>query len=184
MAVLPYSSLSTPDCPLQPACSLPQEMKLMSVTKTPMQGKRELLWANVVSPVGYILAVSYPVLALSTGVRAIYQLFFRPDITNYLSALAACLYLLAAIGFAYRRPWSWWLSLISLGFESLMTLVVGVWSIVDPEFIGRTVWRHFGADYGYFPLFQPLLGLVWLLWPLTMEAYGIRRKQGETQGGA
>ena len=158
----------------------------MSATKTPVQSKRELLWANVVSPVGYILAVSYPVLALSTGVRAIYQLFFRPDITDflpvYLSALAACLYFLAAIGFAYRRPWSWWLSIISLGFESLMTLVIGVWSIVDPELIGSTVWRHFGADYGYFPLFQPLLGLVWLLWPLTMEAYGIRRNQGQKQG--
>jgi hypothetical protein len=89
MAVLPYSSLSTPDCPLQPACSLPQEMKLMSVTKTPMQGKRELLWANVVSPVGYILAVSYPVLALSTGVRAIYQLFFRRGVGGFRSSRSA-----------------------------------------------------------------------------------------------
>ena len=42
---------------------------------------------------------------------------------------------------------------------------------------GSTVWRHFGEDYGYFPLFQPLLGLVWLFWPLTMENYGVRRRQ-------
>ena len=57
-----------------------------------------------------------------------------------------------------------------------MTVIVGLWSFLDPDFIGRTVWRHFGEDYGYFPLFQPLLGLVWLFWPLTVAAYGIRRK--------
>jgi hypothetical protein len=136
------------------------------------------LWANVISPIGYILAVTYPLLALSTGVRAIYQLFLKAGVENYLpvylSALAALLYLLATIGFAYRRRWTWWLSVISLGIESCLTLLVGVWSFVDPDLIGRTVWRHFGEDYGFFPLFQPLLGLVWLLWPLTMAAYGVR----------
>lgn len=125
------------------------------------------------------MAVSYPVLALSTGARALYQLFVRTDIVNYLpvvlSAVAATCYLLAAVGFAYRRRWTWWLSALVLGFESLMTLVIGVWSFADPAFIGRTVWRHFGEDYGYFPLFQPLLGLIWLLWPQTLVAYGIRR---------
>jgi hypothetical protein len=143
--------------------------------------RRDALWANLVSPFGYVLAFSYPVLALSTGVRAIYQLFFKEDVANYLpvylSALAAILYTLATIGFAYRRKWTWWLSVGSLGFETLMTLLIGTWSFVNPEVIGRTVWRHFGEDYGYFPLFQPLIGLVWLLWPLTMEAYGIRKKK-------
>jgi len=143
--------------------------------------RREALWANVVSPAGYVLAVSYPILAISTGARAIYQLFFRTDIDYYLpvylSAFAALCYLTATIGFAYRRRWTWWLSVTALGIESFMTLIVGTWSFIDPDFIGRTVWRHFGEDYGYFPLFQPLLGLVWLFWPLTMEAYGIRRKR-------
>ena len=138
------------------------------------------LWANVISPIGYILAVSYPLLALSTGVRAIYQLFLKTGVENYLpvylSALAALLYLLATIGFAYRRRWTWWLSVIALGIESCLTLLVGVWSFVNPDLIGRTVWRHFGEDYGFFPLFQPLLGLVWLLWPLTMAAYGVRTR--------
>ena len=92
--------------------------------------KQNKLWANVISPIGYILAVSYPLLALSTGVRAIYQLFFKGDVDNYLavylSALAALLYLLATIGFVYRRRWTWWLSVGSLGFESLMTLLLSL----------------------------------------------------------
>ena len=142
--------------------------------------KSDHLWATVISPIGYILAVSYPLLALSTGVRAIYQLFLKTGVENYLpvylSATAAVLYLLATIGFAYRRRWTWWLSVIALGVESLLTVLVGVWSFVDPDLIGRTVWRHFGEDYGFFPLFQPLLGLIWLLWPLTMVAYGVRTR--------
>lgn len=140
--------------------------------------KRDQLWANLISPFGYILAVSYPVLALSTGARALYQLFFKAGITNYvpvyLSALAALCYLVATVGFAYRRKWTWWLSVSSLGFETVMILLIGTWSLINPELIGHTVWRHYGEDYGFFPLFQPLIGLVWLLWPLTMEAYGIR----------
>ena len=137
------------------------------------------LWANVASPAGYILAISYPVLALSTGVRALYQLFFKAGVTDYwpptMSGIAALCYLLATIGFAYRRRWAWWLSVGVLGLETLLTLLVGTWSYIDPAQIGSTVWRHFGADYGYFPLFQPILGLLWLFWPVTMRVYGIQR---------
>lgn len=139
------------------------------------------LWDNVAKPAGFILAVSYPVLALSTGVRALYQLFLKEGVTDYLppamSGLAALCYLTATIGFVYRRKWSWWLSVGVLGFETLLTLIVGTWSYIDPALIGSTVWRHFGADYGYFPLFQPLLGLLWLFWPVTMRVYGIRNEK-------
>ena len=138
---------------------------------------RDRQWDSFLSPIGYILAVSYPVLALSTGVRALYQLFIRDDITNYLpvflSSAAALCYLVATVGFAYRRRWTWWLSVAVLGLETILTLIVGVWSFVDPPAIGSTVWRHFGEDYGYFPFFQPLLGLAWLLWPQTLRAYGV-----------
>lgn len=136
-------------------------------------------WAGIASPAGYILAVSYPVLALSTGVRALFQLFFKDGVTAYLpptmSGIAALCYLMATIGFAYRRRWAWWLSVIVLALETTLTLIVGTWSYIDPALIGSTVWRHFGADYGFFPLFQPLLGLLWLFWPVTLRTYGIRQ---------
>ncbi|MCC6628787.1 MAG: hypothetical protein IT340_15455, partial [Chloroflexi bacterium] len=128
----------------------------------------------VISALGFILAISYPVLALSTGVRAGYQLLVRRDLDYtlpaYLSLVAAGCYLLAAIGFAYRRRWAWRLSVVMLAFETVMVLLIGSLSLAQPDLIGRTVWRHFGADYGYFPLVQPLLGLIWLLWPETMRA--------------
>lgn len=127
---------------------------------------------------GTILAFSYPVLAISTGFRAVYQLFLKDEVINQtgplLSAVAALCYLTATVGFAYRRRWAWWLSVLVLGFESLMTLIVGTLSIINPELIGSTVWRWFGIDYGFFPLIQPLLGLAWLFHPETLQSYGIR----------
>ncbi|RIK39137.1 MAG: hypothetical protein DCC55_18995 [Chloroflexi bacterium] len=133
------------------------------------------MWESLVSPAGYILAVSYPVLAISTGFRAGYQLCCKEGVTDYfpplMSAVAALCYLSATIGFAYRRRWTWWLSVLVLGFETAMTLLIGTWSLIDPQTVGHTVWRHFGEDYGYFPLFQPLIGLLWLLWPGTRMLY-------------
>ena len=138
----------------------------------PKSGSTELI-----SVLGYILSVSYPILALSTGVRALFQLFLKEGVVNYLaptlSLVAAICYLTATIGFAYRRQWAWRLSVGVLGFETLLTLLVGSLSLIIPETIGRTVWRHFGADYGYFPLFQPVIGLVWLFWPSIMQQYGL-----------
>jgi hypothetical protein len=126
---------------------------------------------------GVIIGLSYPILAFSTGGRAIYQLLFKEEVTSYLppamSAVAATCYLFAAIGFAYRRRWAWWLSASLLALETLLVLLVGTLSFYYPEVIGRTVWRHFGADYGYFPLVQPLIGLFWLFSPTTLRVYEI-----------
>jgi hypothetical protein len=60
-----------------------------------------------------------------------------------------------------------------------MVLVVGSLSFIYPEIIGRTVWGRFGADYGYFPLFQPLLGLIWLFSLPVLRAYGIMGGKAE-----
>ncbi|MFW5942381.1 MAG: hypothetical protein ACOCXI_11305 [Chloroflexota bacterium] len=138
------------------------------------------------SVVGVILGVSYPVLAISTGARALYQLLLKEGVVNYtgpaLTAVAATLYIIAGVGFAKRERWAWRLSVTALGVETLLTLIVGTLSLIIPETIGGTVWRHFGADYGYFPLVQPLLGLAWLLHPQTLRAYGIRLPWTATDG--
>jgi hypothetical protein len=128
---------------------------------------------------GVILAVSYPVLALSAGARSIYQLFVKEGVANYvpavLSGVAAICFLLASIGFVVRKRWAWRLSVGMLLFELAMVLIVGILSLTIPQTIGRTVWGHFGADYGYFPLIQPLLGLAWLFHRETRQVYGIGR---------
>lgn len=136
---------------------------------------------------GTILAISYPVLALSTGFRAVYQLVLLatgarsgPYLPPVLSAVAGLCYLTATIGFAYRKRWAWQLSVGVLGFETAMTLVVGTLSFIMPDVIGSTVWRAYGADYGFFPLIQPILGLAWLMHPETLRTYGIRRQAKQT----
>lgn len=123
-------------------------------------------FSGFIRAAGVILAVSYPVLALSAGVRAFYQLFMKEGqidtLAAALSGIAAICYLLATFGFIIRKRWAWRLSVGMLAFELAMVLVVGTITVLYPGVIGRTVWGHFGADYGYFPLIQPLLGLAWL----------------------
>ncbi len=152
----------------------------------PKQAAQESGSTELVTVLGYILTVSYPLLALSTGVRALFQLFLKEGVVNYLaptlSLVAALSYLTATIGFAYRTSWAWRLSVNVLFFETALTLLVGTLSLIVPEFIGRTVWRHFGADYGYFPLFQPAIGLAWLFWPSIKQQYGL--SPGPARGGS
>lgn len=130
---------------------------------------RRFFTPTVIRAIGQILAVSYPLLALSAGVRSVYQLFFKPGVTDYfppaLSAVAASLYLVAAVAFIVRKPWAWWTSVMVLVFETAGVLMVGTLSVFLPDVIGRTVWHDFGIDYGFLPLIQPILGLVWLFWP-------------------
>jgi hypothetical protein len=140
--------------------------------------------SGFIQAAGVILAVSYPVLALSAGVRSIYQLFLKQGVTNYLpavlSGIAAICYLLATVGFVVRKRWAWRLSVSMLGFELAMVLVIGTLSLFIPDTIGRTVWGRFGADYGYFPLIQPLLGLAWLFHRETRRVYGIGKLTADT----
>ena len=85
--------------------------------------------SNFVSVAGYVLAISYPVLALSTGVRALYQIFARADISNKLgpglTAVAAALYLVAAVGFVLRKKWAWQMSVGALTIETLGVIASG-----------------------------------------------------------
>ncbi len=159
---------------------------------------------GLIRAAGSILALSYPVLALSTGVRAIYQIAEGdPANAPWLTLVGAVLYTVAAVGF-FKQPrpqpknsqpkrpsqffmarwWralspaqAWRISLTVLVLETIIALVVGILSYASPGLIGRNVWQHFGRDYGYFPLIQPLLGLAWLLHPETLRAYGVRRQK-------
>ena len=151
--------------------SSPEDIKMQNADK-PTGVMSDIRYAA-----GITLGLSYPILAFSTGARAVFQLLFKEGVTDYLppalSAIAASCYLLATIGFFYRRKWAWMLSVGVLSFETLMTFVIGSLSFIIPAVIGRTVWRHFGIDYGFFPLFQPLLGIYWLLSRETLRAYGV-----------
>ncbi len=155
-----------------------KQSKIESSNKTINVDEPDDTMSYIVSVAGTILGISYPVLAFSTGGRAIYQLFLKSGVTDYLppilSAIAALSYLLATVGFFRRRAWAWRLSVGVLGFETFMTLLIGMLSVVAPDLIGRTVWRLFGIDYAFFPLIQPLLGLLWLFRDDTRRAYGIK----------
>ncbi len=82
-------------------------------------------------------------------------------------------YLVAAFGLGYRRRWTWFLSVSVLALETLGTLVVGTISLLDPQFVGSSVWRAYGIDFALFPLVQPFLGIIWLMWPTTRTLYGL-----------
>lgn len=145
-------------------------------TQAATTNQRQDLQHRLLSPIGYILGISYPLLALSTAVRGSYQLCCRDDLTKLgpaLSLLTAAIYLVAAVGFFKRTPRWWRVSVGALVLETVLALVVGTLSFIVPDVIGSTAWRHFGQDYGFFPLFQPLLGLAWLLWRPTRAAYGV-----------
>ena len=139
--------------------------------------QKESSISNFISAAGVILAISYPVLAVSTGFRAIYQLFIeRPieaPIGSSFSLVAATCYAIATIGFTNKTAWAWKLSLYVLLFETGLTFIVGGLSFYEPfdAVVGRNVWQYLGADYGYFPLFQPLLGIAWLFHPDSKKLY-------------
>lgn len=155
-------------------------------------------FSNFIVAAGVILAVSYPVLAISTGFRAVFQIIEGEAINSpWLTLLGALCYTVATVGFAKQprdnqpppKParsvlGKWWralspqaawrVSVYVLAFESFMTLLVGGLSVAGFDIFGRNVWQFFGADYGYLPLIQPLLGILWLFNPVTMRRYGIR----------
>lgn len=147
-------------------------------------------FGNFIAAAGVILAISYPVLAISTGFRALFQLFEREAVNApVLTLIGALLYTVATVGFVKQpRPdglpgrffkripvkQGWRISVGALIIETIFTVVVGVLSYTHPELIGRNVWQFFGKDYGYFPLIQPLLGVAWLFHPYTLRSYGIR----------
>ncbi|MCU1544442.1 MAG: rane protein [Microbacteriaceae bacterium] len=116
--------------------------------------------------VGRVLIALYGLLALAATGRSVFQLlddFEKAPVAYSLSALAAVVYIVATISLVlpgdawYRVAW------ITIGFEFLGVILVGLLSIYDPVlFPAKTVWSLFGRGYGFVPLVLPVLGMVWL----------------------
>jgi hypothetical protein len=124
-----------------------------------------------------LLRLSYPVLAISTGTRAAYQLAAPTTLPRFgplTTALAAALYTVVTLSVAVPRRWTWVVAVAALAAELAGVLFVGSLSLASPQRVGSSVWRWYGIDYGFFPLVQPVLGLAWLAWPGTRAHFGWR----------
>lgn len=115
---------------------------------------------------GRVLIVVYAFFALAAGARAGWQLATRFDdapVAYLLSALAASIYLVAAIGLARGGPAARRMAGICCTIELAGVLAVGTASLAVPEAFPRaTVWSAYGIGYAFVPLVLPVLGLLWL----------------------
>ena len=79
-----------------------------------------------------------------------------------LSAISALVYVVATLALAKGNRWRT-LAYVTVGFELVGVLTVGLMSLLLPElFAHPSVWSLFGAGYGFIPLILPILGLIWL----------------------
>lgn len=110
---------------------------------------------------GRLLVAVYGIFAVAASSRAGLQLFTRFDeapVAYLLSALAAAVYVVAAVALARSRRR---LAFLACAFELAGVLVVGALSLLVPDaFPDETVWSSFGAGYGFVPLVLPVLGLL------------------------
>ncbi len=115
---------------------------------------------------GRTLAVAYAVFALAAGARSIAQIatrFSEAPLPYLLSAVAACLYVLAALTVGSPDPSRIRIARIVCTVELAGVLCVGMLGLIDPGALpDATVWSGSGRDYGFLPLVLPVLGLVWL----------------------
>lgn len=114
--------------------------------------------------VGRLLIAVYAIFAISATARALYQLLTKFDqapLAYSLSALAALVYILATVALSQSRFHK--LAQISLIFELIGVVAVGVLSLTHPELLGHpSVWSKFGQGYGYVPLVLPIFGLFFI----------------------
>ena len=115
---------------------------------------------------GRVLVVIYAVFALAATARSFVQIITRYDeapVAYILSALAAVIYIVATIALARGDRTSHRIATVAIGIELAGVLVVGVFSLLDPEAFPRaSVWSAFGSGYLFIPLILPLVGLWWL----------------------
>lgn len=115
---------------------------------------------------GRVLIGVYALFAVAAGARAGVQIstrFAEAPLAYTLSAVAAVIYLVAAVGLARDGAWGRRLALACCTVELAGVLTVGAVSLGWPAgFPDATVWSTFGAGYGFVPLVLPVLGLFWL----------------------
>jgi len=125
---------------------------------------------------GRLIAAVYTLFALSAGARALFQIatkFSHAPLAYVLSAVAAVIYLLAAICFTFPSAGSWRTAVVALCIELVGVVGVGLISILAPSlFKDASVWSQFGIGYGFVPLVLPVIGLWWLTRPATRAAFG------------
>jgi hypothetical protein len=110
-----------------------------------------------------VLIAIYAVLAFAALGRSSFELatkFSVAPLPYSLSAAAALIYVFVTV--AMIRGWRT-AAIILLAIELTFVLVVGFSGFVDPSlFPQKTVWTAFGIGYGFFPLFMPVIGLLYL----------------------
>jgi hypothetical protein len=132
---------------------------------------------DTLNGISRVLIFVYGILAISAGVRAIYQVstkWSQAPLAYTLSTAAALIYGVACVGFGRRSPTAWRVTLGVCSFELLGVLLVGLLTLIEPAwFPAATVWSKFGIGYGFAPLILPLACLWWLSRPRTRAAYGV-----------
>ena len=127
--------------------------------------------------VSRVLMFVYGLLAISAGVRALFQVATKwgeAPLAYTLSTAAALIYGIACVGFGRRSPVAWRVTLGVCSFELLGVLVVGLLTLIEPAwFPDATVWSKFGIGYGFAPLILPIAGVYWLTRRRTRAAYRV-----------
>ena len=115
---------------------------------------------------GRLLIAVYILFAIAATARAGLQLatrFDRAPVAYLLSAVAALIYIVAAVGLARAGHAGRNVALACCSVELVGVVAVGILSVADKAlFPDATVWSGFGSGYGYIPLVLPMLGLLWL----------------------
>ena len=116
--------------------------------------------------VGRVLIAVYAILALAATARSVYQIaskFDEAPVAYTLSAVAGVVYILATVALLKRGDTWYRIAWITIIFEFVGVLTVGVLSLVDPAlFQHPSVWSMFGSGYVFIPLVLPILGMLWL----------------------
>ena len=113
--------------------------------------------------VNRVLIAIYAVLAFAALGRSSFELatkFSTAPLPYSLSAAAALIYVFVTISMikGWRK-----IATGLLAVELLFVLVVGFAGLIDPTlFPQKTVWTTFGIGYAFFPLFMPIVGLIYL----------------------